>query len=92
MGQKVNSESSRGFIYVEDAAENVVLATEKHNNRDPINLGYMFEISIKDLVKLIAHLTGVEGKIVWDTTKPNGEPRRKLAPSRAERKMGSKRR
>ena len=81
---------TREFLYVEDAAEGIALATERYNQSEPVNLGSAFEISIKDLVKLIACLSGFEGKIVWDTTKPNGQPRRKLDTSRAEREFGFK--
>ena len=78
----------REFLYVEDAAEGIVLAAERYNRSDPVNLGSAFEISIKDLLGIITHLTGFEGKIVWDTTKPNGQPRRKLDASRAKRAFG----
>ena len=81
---------TRGFLYVEDAAEGILLAAERYNKSDPVNLGSSIEISIKDLVTLIAKLTGFEGKIVWDTTKPNGQPRRGLDVSRAEREFGFK--
>jgi GDP-L-fucose synthase len=79
---------TREFLYVEDAAEGILLAAERYNESEPVNLGSAFEISIKDLVELIARLTGFEGKIVWDTTKPNGQPRRKLDTSRAKEKFG----
>ena len=82
--------ASREFIYVEDAAEGIVLATEKYDKPFPVNIGAGFEIKIKDLVELIAKLTGFEGKIVWDTTKPDGQPRRMLDTSRAEREFGFK--
>lgn len=75
---------TREFLYVEDAAEGILLAAERYNESEPVNLGSAFEISIKDLVEKIARLTGFEGKIVWDTTKPNGQPRRKLDTSRAK--------
>lgn len=75
---------TREFIYVEDAAEGILLAAERYNKSEPINLGTAFEISIKDLVNLIARLTGFAGKIVWDTTNPNGQPRRKLDTKRAK--------
>lgn len=81
---------TREFLYVEDAAEGIVLATEHYNKSEPVNLGSAFEISIKDLVELIARLTDFQGKILWDTTKPNGQPRRKLDTSRAEREFGFK--
>ncbi|HNY83256.1 MAG TPA: GDP-L-fucose synthase [Anaerolineaceae bacterium] len=79
---------TREFIYVEDAAEGIVLATERYNSSDPVNIGSSFEISIKDLTELIARLTGFEGEIRWDTTKPNGQPRRKLNVSRARERFG----
>lgn len=81
---------TREFLYVEDAAEGILLATEKYNSSDPVNLGSGMEISIKDLVELIARLTGFEGKLVWDPSKPNGQPRRRLDVSRAEREFGFK--
>ena len=81
---------TRGFLYVEDAAEGILLATEKYNKSDPVNLGTDLEISIKDLAELIAKLVGFKGKIRWDTTKPDGQPRRKLDTSRAEREFGFK--
>lgn len=79
---------TREFLYVEDAAEGIVLATERYNQSDPVNLGSAYEISIKDLLETIAHLTGFEGKILWDTTKPNGQPRRKLNTSKAVSAFG----
>lgn len=81
---------TREFLYVEDAAEGIVLATERYNSPEPVNLGSGMEISIKDLVELIARLTGFEGKLVWDTTKPNGQPRRRLNVERAEREFSFK--
>jgi GDP-L-fucose synthase len=80
--------ATREFLYVDDAAEAIVLATEKYNSSDPVNIGSSFEISIKDLVELIAKHTGFTGKITWDTTKPNGQPRRKLDVSRAKQEFG----
>jgi GDP-L-fucose synthase len=79
---------TREFLYVEDAAEGILLATEKYDGREPVNLGSGFEISIKDLVYLIVKLTGFEGEIVWDTSKPNGQPRRGLDISRAKDYFG----
>jgi len=79
---------TREFLYVEDAAEGILLATERYNGADPVNLGSGFEISIRDLAELIRRLTGFEGKLVWDTSKPNGQPRRALDISRAERYFG----
>lgn len=82
--------ATREFLYVEDAAEGILLATERYNKSDPVNLGSGFEISIKDLVDLIARLTGFKGKIVWDTSKPDGQPRRCLDTSKAEKEFGFK--
>jgi GDP-L-fucose synthase len=79
---------TREFLYVEDAAEGILLATEKYNGPDPVNLGSGFEISVKDLAEMIARLTGFQGKLVFDTTRPNGQPRRGLDVSRAERLFG----
>ncbi len=79
---------TREFIYVEDAAEGILLATERYNGADPVNIGSGFEISIRDLAELIARLTGYQGKLVWDTSKPNGQPRRALDTSRAEKYFG----
>ena len=80
-------EASREFIYVEDVAEGILLATEFYNGPEPVNLGAGFEIKIKDLVILIAELTGFEGEIKWDTSKPDGQPRRMLDTSRAKEKF-----
>jgi len=82
--------ATREFLYVEDAAEGIVLATERYEKPDPINLGAGFEISINDLVHLIAKLTGFAGTITWDTTKPDGQPRRCLDTSRAAQEFGFK--
>ncbi|WP_041589408.1 NAD-dependent epimerase/dehydratase family protein [Thermoanaerobacterium thermosaccharolyticum] len=82
--------ATREFLYVEDCAEAIVLAAEKYNSSDPVNIGSGFEISIKDLVNLIAELTGFKGKIVWDATKPDGQPRRLLDTSKAEKNFGFK--
>jgi GDP-L-fucose synthase len=81
---------TRGFLYVEDAAEGILLATEKYNKSDPVNLGTDLEISIKNLAEIIAKLVGFKGKIRWDTSKPDGQPRRKLDTRRAEREFGFK--
>lgn len=81
---------TREFIYVEDAAEGIVLASERYNSSEPVNIGSSFEISIKELVTRIAELTGFEGQIIWDTSKPNGQPRRKLDTSRAEQAFAFK--
>lgn len=80
--------ASREFLYVEDCAEGVVLAAEKYNKPDPVNLGAGMELSIRDLVRIIASLTGFKGRIEWDTTKPNGQPRRCLDVRRAESEFG----
>jgi len=83
---------TRGFLYVEDAAEGILLATEKYNKSEPVNLGTDLEISIKDLAELIARLVGFKGKIKWDISKPDGQPRRKLDTSRASKPDGQPRR
>ena len=79
---------TREFLFVEDAAEGLLLAAEHYNKPDPINLGAGYEISIKDLVDLIAKLTGFKGKIIWDEAKPDGQPRRMLDVSKAEKEFG----
>ena len=79
---------TREFLYVEDAAEGIVQAAEKYNGPEPVNLGSGQEISIKDLAETIADLTDFQGEIVWDTTKPNGQPRRALDVSRAKKYFG----
>jgi GDP-L-fucose synthase len=79
---------TREFIYAEDAAEGILRAAELYNGPDPVNIGSGYEISIKDLAVLIGRLTGFTGKFVWDTTKPNGQPRRVLDISRAEKFFG----
>lgn len=81
---------TREFLYVDDAAEGIVLALKRYEKPDPVNLGSGSEISIKDLVSLITSLTGFEGQVAWDTTKPNGQPRRRLDTTRAEREFGFK--
>jgi GDP-L-fucose synthase len=80
--------ATREFLYVEDAAEGIVLAAERYDGADPVNLGAGFEISIRELVQMIARLTGFGGSIVWDTSKPNGQPRRMLDTSRAKAYFG----
>jgi GDP-L-fucose synthase len=82
--------ATREFLYVEDAAEGIVLATERYDGAEPVNLGAGFEISIKDLLDKIIELTGFKGKIVWDTSKPDGQPRRMLDTSKAEKYFGFK--
>ncbi len=80
--------ASREFLYVDDAAKAIVLAAQKYDKAEPVNIGSSFEIKIKDLVTLIAKLTNFKGKIVWDKTKPDGQPRRKLDVSRAKKEFG----
>src|SRR5881396_880155 len=79
---------TREFLYVEDAAEGICLAAERYDSSEPVNLGSGMEISIKDLVHTIKRMTGFTGEIIWDTTKPNGQPRRSLDTSRAEKHFG----
>ena len=79
---------TREFIYAEDAAEGIALATMRYNSSDPVNIGSSFEISIKDLTETIARLCEFEGDVVWDTSKPNGQPRRKLDTTRAKERFG----
>lgn len=80
--------ASREFLYVEDAAEGILLATEKYNKPDPVNLGSGKETTIREIVDLIARLTVYEGEIVWDASKPDGQPRRCLETSRAKKEFG----
>ena len=80
--------ATREFIYVEDAAEGIILATERYNGSEPVNLGAGFEISIQDLVNLIVELTGFKGRVAWDNTKPDGQPRRMLDTTRAFNEFG----
>ena len=79
---------TREFLYVEDAAEGLITAMERYDGDEPVNLGSGFEISIKDLMELIARLCGFEGRLVWDATQPNGQPRRGLDTTRAEKYFG----
>ncbi len=79
---------TREFLYVEDAAEGILLAAEKYDGSEPVNLGSGYEISIKDLAQLIADITGFKGKLIWDSSKPNGQPRRALDVNRARDKFG----
>lgn len=79
---------SREFIYVADAAEGILLATEHYNGAEPVNIGSGFEITIKELVETIARLTGFGGEIRWDSSKPDGQPRRRLDVSRAKESFG----
>jgi len=80
--------ATREFLYVEDCAEGILLAAEKYNEPEPVNLGSGFEISIKELVELISELMEFDGEIRWDTTKPDGQPRRCLDVSKAKEKFG----
>jgi len=80
--------ATREFLYVEDAAEGILLATERYDGPEPVNLGSGMEISIRELAQLIARLTGFEGQIVWDSSKPDGQPRRCLDTSRAREWFG----
>ncbi len=80
--------ASREFIYVNDAAEGILLATERYNGPEPVNIGAGFEITIKDLVDKIVKLTGFKGEIRWDSSKPDGQPRRWLDVSRAKQLFG----
>lgn len=79
---------TREFLYVEDCAEAICLATEKYNKSEPLNIGSGLEISIKDLAKLIVELTGFKGRVTWDRAKPDGQPRRCLDTSNAQREFG----
>jgi GDP-L-fucose synthase len=81
---------TREFLYVEDAAEAIILAAEKYDKPDPVNLGSGFEISVTELANLITRLTGFKGKLVWDASKPDGQPRRKFDTIRAEKEFGFK--
>ncbi len=81
---------TREFLYAGDAAEGILAAAERYNDSEPVNLGSGYEISIKNLSETIARLTGFEGRLVWDTTKPNGQPRRALDTSRSEKFFGWK--
>jgi len=80
--------ASREFFYVKDAAQAIAMATEKYDEAEPVNLGAGFEITIKDLAEKIKDITGFKGKVVWDTNKPDGQPRRCLDTSRAKRLFG----
>lgn len=82
--------ATREFLYVDDCADAIVLATQKYDKPDPVNIGAGFEISIKDLAELIAKLSGYKGSLKWDGTKPDGQPRRCLDTSKAKREFGFK--
>lgn len=79
---------TREFLYIEDCAEAILLAAEKYNKPDPVNIGAGFEISIEELTNLVMKLTGFKGKVVWDTSKPDGQPRRMLDIQKAKREFG----
>jgi GDP-L-fucose synthase len=79
---------TREFIYVEDAAEGLVLAAERYDSSEPVNIGTGHEITIRDLAQLIARVTGFTGRFVWDASQPNGQPRRQLDVSRARERFG----
>jgi GDP-L-fucose synthase len=81
---------SREFIYVADAAEGILLATEHYNGPEPVNIGAGFEITIKELAEKIVELTGFTGEIRWDSSKPDGQPRRRLDVSKATKYFGFK--
>jgi GDP-L-fucose synthase len=80
--------ASREFLYVDDAAEGIVLAAERYDGAEPVNLGVGQEITIRELVGLITRVTGFEGEVRWDPTKPDGQPRRALDTSRARERFG----
>jgi len=82
--------ASREFLYVEDAAEGIVLATKKYDGQEPINIGASREITIKKLIETICRLMNFKGKILWDASKPDGQPRRMLDTSKAEKEFGFK--
>ena len=79
---------SREFLYVEDAAEAILLAAERYNKPDPVNIGSGHEITVRELAALLCKLTGFEGELIWDATQPDGQPRRRLNVARAEREFG----
>ncbi|HZS05887.1 MAG TPA: GDP-L-fucose synthase [Blastocatellia bacterium] len=81
-------QATREFLHADDCAEGILLAAERYDKSDPVNLGAGFEISIKDLTEKICELTGFGGRIVWDSSKPDGQPRRCLDTGRAEREFG----
>lgn len=85
-----SGKASREFLYVDDAARGIVMAAEKYNGSEPVNLGAGFEIMIEDLVKIIVEETKFKGQVVWDATKPDGQPRRCLDTTRAEHEFGFK--
>jgi nucleoside-diphosphate-sugar epimerase len=80
--------ASREFLYVDDCAQAIVTATERYDSPEPVNIGVGKEITIRELVELITRVTGFDGEIRWDTTKPDGQPRRVLDTTRAEAEIG----
>jgi GDP-L-fucose synthase len=80
--------ATREFLHADDCAEGVLLAAERYDKSDPVNLGAGFEISIKDLAEKVVELTGFRGRLEWDASKPDGQPRRCLDTARAEREFG----
>jgi len=80
--------ASREFLFVEDAAEAILLAAERYNKLDPVNIGSGHEITVRELMALLCKLTGFEGELIWDATQPDGQPRRRLDVTRAEREFG----
>jgi GDP-L-fucose synthase len=80
--------ATREFLYVDDAARGILLAAERYDKAEPVNLGTSEEVSIRDLVTAIARLTGFEGRVVWNHSRPDGQPRRKLDVSRAQHEFG----
>lgn len=83
-----SGKATREFLYVDDAAEAIVMATNRFNDPDPVNIGSGIEVAIKDLAETIARLSGFEGNLRWDPSKPDGQPRRRLDTSRAEKSFG----
>jgi GDP-L-fucose synthase len=79
---------TREFLYVEDAAEAILLAAERYDKSEPVNIGSGEEIPIRDLVRVVADAVGFRGRIVWDASRPDGQPRRRLDTSRAAREFG----
>ncbi|MDD4939882.1 MAG: GDP-L-fucose synthase [Candidatus Omnitrophica bacterium] len=80
--------ATREFLYVEDCADAIILAAEKYNKLEPVNIGSGMEISIRDLARLIADISGFQGKVLWDRSRPDGQPRRRLDISRAQKEFG----
>ena len=80
--------ATREFLHVDDAAEGILLASERYNGSEPVNIGAGMETSIENLAELIAKLTGFKGRIVWDASKPDGQPRRSLDTTRAATQFG----